>query len=80
MNLCLEINKPNLKINFLNTKESVEVLKLQYKALETCALASGMKVLQTAARVGRRSSLCCSSGQWNVIPLSIGSIWCEHLL
>lgn len=58
MNLCLEINKPNFKINFLNTKESAEVLKLQHKALETCTLASGMKVLQTAARVGRRSSLC----------------------
>lgn len=63
MNLCLEINKPNFKINLSNTKDSVEVLKLQYKALESCALANGMKVLQTAAGVGRRSSLCrCSSG------------------
>lgn len=81
MNLCLEINKPNLKISLMNTKESVEVLKLQYQALETGALANGMKVLQMAARIGERSSLCrCSSEQWNVIPLSIGCIWCEHLL
>lgn len=62
INLCLEINKLNFKISLLNTKDSVEVLKLQYKALETSALANGIRVLQTAARVGERSSLCrCSS-------------------
>ena len=81
MNLCLEINKCIFKINLFEYQRifSVDVLKCRYKALEICALTSGMKMLQAAAGLGRRSSLCgCGSGYWNEIPVSVGSMWCDH--